>query len=266
MNQLREIIKNLLPKTLKYNYRLLRKYGKKKRLERAYAGNNVECLICGHQYRIFEPFKNIENEKCTNCISMKRHRLLYKYLIEETNLFNKNSVKKRLLHFAPEKAFYDLFTKQSNIDYYPGDIEPTLYQFYRNTKINNVDITNISFPDNYFDVILCNHVLEHIIKDKEAMAELFRVLKKDGWGIFQVPIDFNREETYEDFSKITPEERYKAFGQVDHVRWYGNDYPKRLSQAGFEVYDIRYTDQFSKEEKFRYGFPEEESVYLCRKK
>jgi SAM-dependent methyltransferase len=264
MNKIREIIKTFLPEPVRYTYRQLRKYRKRKNLERQYAGNKVTCVICSHNYRIFEPFKNIENEKCTNCGSMKRHRLLYKYLWDYTQIFS-TTENLNLLHFAPEKAFYKIFSKNENIRYFPCDIEPDSYKFFRNTKIYKVDITEIAFKDNSFDVILCNHVLEHIVDDGSALRELYRVMKKGAWGIFQVPIDFNREKTYEDPTKTTPEERYAAFGQMDHVRWYGNDYPERLKKAGFKVSAFRYTDEFSAKEKFKYGLPEKESIYLCYK-
>lgn len=265
MGGLREIIKTLLPEQVKYQYRLLRKFRKKRKLEKEYAGNNVVCNICKRSYKIFEPFKNVENEKCTNCISMKRHRLLYRFLQDRTYLFQ-TSDRLKLLHFAPEKAYYKIFSKKENIEYYPCDLEPENYVFNRKSRIYKKDITNIDFDDNTFDVILCNHVLEHILDDATAMQELYRVMKKGAWGIFQVPIDFKRATTYEDFSKTTPAERYIAFGQVDHVRWYGKDYPNRLRNAGFEVSEIKYTDEFSEEEKFKYGFPEKESIYLCYKR
>lgn len=265
MNPIREIIKHLLPESIKYQYRIFRKYKKKQRLEKQYAGNDVICIICKHQYSSFESFKNIDNEKCTNCISMKRHRLLYKFLSNETNLLEEGNEKLKLLHFAPEKAFYDIFSKQFDIEYFPCDLDPSAYQFYRKTKIHKVNITEIPFEDNRFDVILCNHVLEHIIDDSKAMKELYRVMKIGGWGIFQVPIDFKRDETYEDFSKTTEEERYIAFGQIDHVRWYGNDYIVRLRKAGFKVSDIHYTEQFTQAEKYRYGLPDKEFIYFCEK-
>ena len=265
MGKFRELFKSSLPESLKYRSRIIRKYQKKRRIEKKLAGDRVKCIICGKSYHEFEFFKLWENEKCPSCLSMKRHRLLYHYLINETRLFS-TSKKIRLLHFAPERAFFDIFSKFPNIEYYPCDLEPENYKFYRKTKIHKVDITKIDFNDEKFDVILCNHVLEHIIDDHKAMKELYRVLRKDGWGILQVPIDFNRSKTYEDATKTTPEERYAAFGQMDHVRWYGQDYPDKLREAGFRVDDIKYTAKFSPEEKFIFGFPQKESIYLCHKK
>lgn len=93
----------------------------------------------------------------------------------------------------------------------------------------------LSFKDRSFDVILCIHVLEHVQDDRKAMSEILRVLKADGFAILDVPIDYNRESTYEDLSITSPEARTKAFWQADHVRLYGRDFGKRLEAAGFTV-------------------------------
>ena len=202
-----------------------------------YFGTNVQCPICKSHYKIFRPYglKKKENIRCPNCGSHERHRLLWKYLHNENQILNKKNI--RILHFAPEKFFYNLFSKKDNIEYVPVDLFPEIYNYKGKIKINKVDITNIPFENNYFDFIICNHVLEHIPDDYLAMSELFRVLKKDGFGILQVPIDYNREKTYEDFKITDPKEREIAFGQLDHVRWYGRDYPERLKTVGFKVFD-----------------------------
>jgi len=92
---------------------------------------------------------------------------------------------------------------------------------------------------------------------------LRRVMKQTGWGVFQVPIKYTLETTYEDFSITSPEERAKAFGQHDHVRWYGRDYPEKLVKSGFVVEEIDYTKLFSKGQITRYGLPESEIIYKC---
>ena len=144
----------------------------------------------------------------------------------------------RVLHFAPEKAFFDYFSKHKNFDYYPVDLFPENYHFDRDCKINKVDITQIPFPEDHFDLILCNHVLEHVVDDNKAMKELFRVLKIGGYGIFQVPIDYNRHLTYEDSRISNPIDRERELGQFDHVRLYGKDYPEKLKNVGFRVLEI----------------------------
>jgi ubiquinone/menaquinone biosynthesis C-methylase UbiE len=132
-------------------------------------------------------------------------------------------------------------------------------------KIIKADITNIPFEDNSFDIIICNHVLEHIPDDRLAMSELYRVMKKGAWAILQVPIDYNRETTYEDFTITTPEGREKFFGQNDHVRIYGRDYPDRLKSVGFSVMEDDFIKSFSEEEISKFVFTPSELIYFCKK-
>lgn len=228
-----------------------------------YEGNKVTCLICNSKFREFAPFGLIKrsNAKCPNCGSLERHRLIWTY-IKKKNLLNKPL---SILHFAPEKVFYDIFSVSSENNYYPCDIEPDGYNYNGRIEIIKVDITNIPFDSNCFDFILCSHVLEHIPDDNLAMSELFRVMKNGGLGIFQVPIDYDREHTYEDFSITSPEGRLKAFGQHDHVRWYGRDYKDRLANVGFQVIEDDFVKTFSKEKQFKYGFIDSEMIYLCKK-
>jgi SAM-dependent methyltransferase len=231
-----------------------------------YQGDKVICAICNAKFKEFGTSGLVprKNAKCHKCGSLERHRLLWKYFNEKTDLFKVNK-KIRVLHFAPEKVFYDIFSTNQNIDYYPCDLFPELYAYKRNVKIKKADITGIPFEENYFDVIVCNHVLEHIPDDALAMSELYRVLKKGGWAILQVPVDYNRETTYEDFSITTPKGREKAFGQNDHVRWYGRDYKDRLKKAGFIVKEDDFAKSFSSEELFRYGLINSELIYYCKK-
>ena len=130
-----------------------------------------------------------------------------------------------------------------------------------------MDITDIPFEKDTFDFILCNHVLEHVPDDKLAMSELYRVMKKGGNGIFQVPIDYGRATTYEDWTITTPEERKKAFGQHDHVRWYGQDYKLRLHEAGFSVHEDDFVKKFSSEDIYKiwaYSFRIDLSLYKMK--
>ena len=137
---------------------------------------------------------------------------------------------------------------------------------YPNGTIN-MDITHLKYPDNYFDFILCSHVLEHIPNDIDAMKELYRVLKpNDGFGILQVPIELDREITYEDHTITSPIEREKAFGQFDHVRIYGKDYIQRLKSVGFEVELDEFANKTSNADKFRFGFGKGKSLFIVRKK
>lgn len=259
---MKQLIKKVTPEFILKFYRKNRKNVKLDSVDE----NNVECPICNSKFKEFGTFGIVprRNARCQGCGSLERHRLLWKYLNAKTDLFaNKNNL--QLLHFAPEKVFYTIFSSGKNIQYYPCDLNPDIYTYEEDNKVQKVDITDIPFKENYFDAILCNHVLEHIPDDALAMSELYRVLKKGGWAILQVPIDYSREYTYEDFSITTPEGREKAFGQDDHVRWYGRDYKDRLARAGFTVMVDEYVKSFTEEEQFRYGFMKDELIYYCKK-
>jgi SAM-dependent methyltransferase len=257
---MREIIKKIIPQAIINRFH---EHKHQKNLQR-YAGNNVICPICNSSFRAFAPYLNRENARCLNCESLERHRLLWKYLQEKTDIFRENK-KIKLLHFAPEKMFYNIFSNAGNIIYYPCDISPEHYAYSGSVDISKADITNIPFEDNYFDVVFCNHVLEHIPDDRQALSELYRVMNCGAWGIFQVPIDFNREKTYEDITITTSEGREKAFGFADHVRYYGRDYKERLSKTGFKVTEDEYIKSFSPADKLKYGLDSSELIYKCIK-
>lgn len=259
---MREQIKKIIPNILLQRYHNFRRYRK----NRIIIGNNVECSICKSQFNFFQSYGQPQrkNAKCHNCGSLERHRLLWKYFNEELDFFNENT-KGSVLHFAPEKFFYDFIDSFGNVEYIPCDLFPEQYQFEGNSETKKVDIINIPFENNYFDFIICNHVLEHIPDDTLAMSELYRVMKKGGCGVFQVPINYNRKSTYEDFSISTPKGREKAFGQADHVRWYGLDYKERLEKVGFKVEVDNYVKRFSKKELKRYGFISSELIYKVSK-
>jgi SAM-dependent methyltransferase len=194
--------------------------------------------IDGKRFRSFLPY-GYENPRknvlSPSTLSLERHRLLWMYLKNETDLFTKHY---KVLHFAPEQAFYERFRKLKNLDYTTTDLDSPLADV-------KADICNLPFEDQSFDVIFCNHVLEHIPDDKKAMQELFRVLKPNGWGIFQIPQDLKRVRTFEDSSITDRNERAKIFGQYDHVRIYGQDYFDKLRAVGFKVDEIDYTKQLS---------------------
>lgn len=259
---MKKFLKKILPELILLKYR---GYKKHKRI-RSYRNNGVECPICNSTFKSFESYGIVkrENARCYTCGSLERHRLLWKYFNEELEYFKKGP-KGMVLHFAPEKVLYDFFDRFKDVDYIPCDLFPENYQFQGKSITQKVDITKIPFENDYFDFIICNHVLEHIPDDKSAMSELFRVMKKGGQGIFQVPIDINREVTYEDFSITSPQVREKVFGQNDHVRVYGSDYKNRLEGVGFTVHVDHYIDGFTQKEIKKYGLMPSEFIYRCSK-
>jgi predicted SAM-dependent methyltransferase len=127
------------------------------------------------------------------------------------------------------------------------------------------DLHDIPLEDNQYEVIFCNHVMEHVKDDLKCMQELYRIMKPGGWGIMQVPIDSSRDTTYEDWSITSPEEREKHFWQYDHVRLYGTNYPKRLAEAGFTVEIVDYSEELPKEKFERFRIPKTELLYVIRK-
>ncbi len=237
---------------------------KKQMINYSLKGDNVHCFCCGHNFITFLPGgvkQKRPNAFCPACGSLERHRLVWRYLNTKTNLFEKST---KLLHVAPEPLFYKILSHHKNIEYVPCAKFGQGYEDKYPKGTQNIDITAIDLEDNTFDAILCSHVLEHIPDDQRAMQELYRVLKPNGWAILQVPLDATRDTTYEDFSITDPTEREKAFGQHDHVRVYGNDYEKRLINAGFQVKRDKFAYQFSSAELFKYGLVPED-VFFCTK-
>ena len=224
-----------------------------------YRGSTVYCPIEGKGYRKFLPYGRLNprpNALCPGSLSLERHRLLWLYLKDKTNFF---ASKLKMLHVAPEVCFMKPFEQQHGEGYITGDIESPL------AKVK-MDVHAIPFEDNAFDVAMCNHVMEHVDDDIIAMKEFYRILKPGGWAIFQVPF-FSPvpDTTQEDFTITDPREREKAFGQDDHVRLYGKDYPERLRKAGFKVTEDDFVMKMSKEEVRKYALPKNEIIYFCEK-
>ena len=221
-------------------------------------GNKYTDPIDGKSFSRFLPYgyeEQRENVLSPSTLSLERHRLLWLYLSRETNFFEEHL---KVLHFAPEQAFYKRFRQLANLDYVTTDLNSPLADV-------QADICALPFGDNSFDFILCNHVLEHIPDDRKAMQELFRILKPGGTAILQIPQDLNREQTFEDDSITDPSERAKIFGQYDHVRVYGRDFFDKLRAVGFEVEEIDYTRQLTAEEIKRYRVAAGEIIPVCHK-
>ncbi|WP_298902303.1 class I SAM-dependent methyltransferase [uncultured Psychroserpens sp.] len=196
--------------------------------------------IDGKGFRSFLPYgygDQRNNVLSPSTLSLERHRLLWLYLKEDTSFF---TAEKKVLHFAPEQCFLKRFKRLANLDYTTTDLESPIADV-------KADICDLPFEDNSYDVILCNHVLEHIPDDTKAMQELYRVMKPGGYGIFQIPQDLSRANTFEDNSITDKKERAKIFGQYDHVRVYGRDYFDKLRDIGFTVEEVDYTANLSQE-------------------
>lgn len=221
-------------------------------------GERYTDPIDGKSFRKFLPYgyeNQRENVLSPSTLSLERHRLLWLYLKNETDFFTKPA---KVLHFAPEQAFYKRFRKLKHLDYTTTDLNSPLADV-------KADICDLPFEDNSYDVIFCNHVLEHIPNDTKAMQELYRILKPQGFAILQVPQELNREVTFEDNTITDPNERAKIFGQYDHVRVYGRDYFDKLKAVGFKVDAVDYTSKLGKETSEKYRLAWGELLPVCRK-
>jgi SAM-dependent methyltransferase len=224
-------------------------------------GNKYTDPIDGKSFRKFLPYgyeNQRENALSPSTLSLERHRLLWLFLKDETTFFTSKE-KQKVLHIAPEQCFLDIFRKQQNIEYITSDLESQIADI-------KADICNLPFKNNTFDVVFCNHVLEHITDDTKAMQELYRVLKPNGMGIFQIPQDLSREKTFEDNTITDQKERTKIFGQYDHVRVYGRDYFNKLRAVGFRVDEVDYTKKITSEKLEKFCLMKNEILPVCYKK
>jgi SAM-dependent methyltransferase len=191
-----------------------------------YFGSQRHCPVCGSDCRTFRSFGSPARlqAQCPICGSLERHRLVWLYFQRQTNLFDGRE--KRVLHIAPELCLETRLKPLFGDAYITADL-------LNPRAMVMMDITDIQYPDESFDVIYCSHVLEHIVDDHKAMQEFQRVLKPGGWALPLVPI--TAKTTIEDPAVTDPQERLRLYGQEDHVRRYGLDYADRLRAAGFEV-------------------------------
>lgn len=241
-----------------------------------YKGNTVECPLCNHGFRKMLPggFQSDITDKlqiigagyrmnniCPSCLSTDRDRLVYLYLKNIGQIFEKSL---NVLHVSPEPSLYRILKKIPNLNYTIG----TKYAegAYYPAEISFFDLLALPYPDHTFDVVIVNHVLEHIDDDRQAMSEIFRVLKPKAYAILQVPISNNIEKTIEDQSITEPAERHKAFGQFDHVRIYGPDYKQRLENVGFQVVlNSPFKEDWKLKNIDRYALNNQEKLFVAHK-
>lgn len=262
MKKLFKLILNLIPRPL-----LIRlSYIARPILAFFLKGNTFTDPIDDKSFKSFLPYgygTQRNNVLSPSTLSLERHRLLWLYLQNETDFFlaNESSIKKRkkVLHFAPEQCFLKRFKALDTIDYTTTDLLSPIADV-------KADICNLPFEDNSYDIILCNHVLEHIPDDTKAMQELYRVMKPGGYGILQIPQDLSRQTTFEDHTITNKKERAKIFGQYDHVRVYGYDYFNKLRDIGFQVNEVDYTAKLSAKAIKKYCLATGEIIPVVYKK
>jgi SAM-dependent methyltransferase len=233
-------------------------------------GSTYTCPLCGRSYRKFYAagfdfpvlreldvvgggFR--ENVRCPGCNSGDRERLFFLYM---RDVLKVETAKLTILQVAPEESVQKVLKSLKNISHESVDLDSP-----RADK--KMDVQNLLYASETFDIVICNHVLEHIIDDLRAMRELHRVLKKGGTAILQVPISHTLTETFEDSSVQTASDRERVFGQSDHVRIYAQDYEERLRTCGFSVQAIPYAHVVGEELTRKYALNPRENLYVCTK-
>lgn len=227
-----------------------------------YRGDAVECPCCDSTFSRFLPHRGRTHAKCPRCGALERHRVLWLFLERETDLFEGPGA---LLHIAPEYAFLRRFSQTEGLRYVTGDFDSAL-------ATHELDVMDLPFEAESFDSLICNHVLEHVVDDRRALAEIHRVLRPGGWAILMCPVDYRRATTLEDPAIVTLEDRHRVYGQSDHARLYGRDYSDRLAAAGFTVRADSYLDCFDAGSIARLGLRREqddafgeEQIFFCAK-
>jgi len=233
-------------------------------------GNSVVCPICNSSFLFFlsggkknDVFKKYKvtgagyrkNMQCPKCFTIDRSRLLYLYLNRYLKITSHKDI--RVLHVSPKYEFTDFFLGLKNIEYHSIDLDP-------NEAMMVMDITDLSFANEYFDLIICNHVLEQVLDEKKAINEIYRVLKTSGEAIIQAPISLSLDKTLE-IEELKPHLRKKTYGQSDMVRLYGQDYVTRFSNNGLRPMVVHQEEFLSKGEQIKFSLNQSESVYVFLK-
>lgn len=222
----------------------------------SHSGNERECPICGTRYDKFGNggVEKREDAQCMNCGSLERHRFLWLYLLRVMKINQITNLS--ILHFAPDKIIEKKLRNNSS-NYVSADID--------SNKVDlKTDITRTPFFKESFNLILCSHVLEHVIDDRKALNELIRILKADGTLIIIIPVE--RKLTFEDPEITDPEDRLRVFGQRDHVRIYGEDFIYKLIDSGFNVKAYVPRDLYDEDERIKYGIKiDSDRLYVCKK-
>jgi SAM-dependent methyltransferase len=223
-----------------------------------FIGTKYVCPCCGWGLRAFTSggisLKERELSYCPRCNSKARHRRIWLFLEEHTNLFTDSL---RLFEVAPKFSFARRFHRMPNISYITGGLQRHPENLIR------MDLTAMPIAFNSLDALICVHVLEEITQDSLAMDEMFRILKPGGWAVVTVPTNMDAK-TYENPLIISPQERKREFGEPAHVRVYGYDLAERLRASGFIV-TVDLAKNVSLEKRARYGLRTDENIFLCKK-
>ena len=242
LRTIKNVLRRLTPQAVFH----ARKTYRMRRVQRTFGrrAGNRHCNLCGRGFAQFAPYGGRPGRMCPGCFSLERHRLLKYYLDKHGGLLTGGV---SILHFAPEKCLRALFTAPDQVRYETADLMTQFLPILETKPAHVMSITDIGFPDNTFDLFVCNHVLEHVPDDRRAMCEITRVLRPGGRALLQVPINGNSDQTQEDptFDRL---QRRKHYGSQDHLRYYAAaDFSRRLADCGLTVTQFRVADPVIRE-------------------
>ncbi len=233
------------------------------------------CTICKNKINFFLPYRNgikgvppliqelkivgsdVDNYLCPSCGSHDRERHLILYM--KSFSFFLELQEKKILHIAPEPHISKFIKSLKPLEYIGGDLAP------QNPETQRVNIEKTEFPDSYFDIVIANHVLEHVDNEDKALKELFRITKAGGYAILQTPFSSKLTVTFSDVGIDTPKARLHAYGQEDHVRIFGLDIEKKISSAGFISHLSTHKELLPHINAKMYGVNEIEPFFLFEK-
>ena len=234
------------------------------------------CLICKQNVEAFLPYKNglasfsaltralnivgsdVENFHCPHCRSTDRERHLFIYLSFVPELLA-GLAGARILHFAPETYLSALIVNQKPLEYIKADLHS------RSADVQTINLQEIGYPDGYFDVVIANHVLEHVNDDRLAIAEVARVLRPGGHAILQTPYSAILPSSVTEFTAPSETTRELLFGQSDHARLYGLDVFSRIEQSGLRFIGGHHAQLDIAIDSALYGVNKEEPFFLFQK-
>ncbi len=253
------MLKRIYKRVLSEKNRILIRMQISKLVHPYYLGNCYSCNCCNKSFRKFLPKgqEKRENAQCPYCGSLERTRILLFYLKNETDILY--GTDRSILHFAPERPLYALL-KRLNHEYIDGDINPACARHL-------IDITSIQYPGDYFDLVICSHVLGHVHDEERAIREIRRVMRKDGSALIMTLLKPDSALTIEDPGVVTEAERLIRYGEPDLCRLHGLDFEERLKREGLSVERIDYREKLPEEvvEKYRLGDGRREIIFKCTK-
>jgi SAM-dependent methyltransferase len=230
---------------------------------------NYECPFCQNRLSQFIPWPdefdapqtkyemwNKYTAICPFCYSMDRERMYRLFIERATDLLNGP---KSVLHISTEVSLQNWLMGSPDLHYVGGYLTSTI-------GMRKIDIASLGYPDDMFDAVICSHTLDRVPDDLQAMKELYRVMKEEGWGIMQVPISLSLQSTKER-PLASPEPQSPLFDRDDHLRVYAKeDYIKRLRSVGFMVHPIVLSQLYGIPELTKYGLSSTDTLYLVTKR